>query len=115
MVRAVYRCQVYYHMRQVLKRLQVLLLHEASFNATDNPYTKEEFFKICEDYGVPHNPIDYWVEIFNWTYQHGVTWPNDYIGPDSMTCWIIEKSQGFTHVEIVKWGFWHKLPLLPIL
>ena len=24
-------------------------------------------------------------EIFYWTYQHGVDWPNDYIGPDSMT------------------------------
>ena len=46
-------------MRRVLKRLQVPLLHEASFNAADNPYTKEEFFKICEDYGVPHNPMRY--------------------------------------------------------
>ena len=33
---------------------------------------------------------------FYWTYQLGVSWPDDYIGPDSMTRWIIEKSVGFT-------------------
>ena len=37
---------------------------------------------------------------FYWTYQHGVRWPNDYIGPDSMTRWIIEKSDGFTDVGL---------------
>ena len=28
--------------------------------------------------------------------------PNDYIGPDSMTQWIIEKSVGFTDVGLLK-------------
>ena len=37
-----------------------------------------------------------------WTYQCGVPWPNDYIGPDSMTRWIIEKSVGFTDVGLLK-------------
>ena len=32
---------------------------------------------------------------FYWTYQHGVHWPDDYIGPESMTRWIIEKFVGF--------------------
>ena len=27
-----------------------------------------------------------------------MAWPDDYIGPDSMTHWIIETSQGFTNV-----------------
>ena len=40
-------------MRRVLKRLQVPLPHETGFNSADNPYTKSEFFKICEDYRVP--------------------------------------------------------------
>ena len=31
---------------------------------------------------------------FYWTYQRGVHWPDDYIGPDSMTQWILEKSVG---------------------
>ena len=41
-------------------------------------------------------------EKFYWTYQRGVGWPNDYIGPDSMTRWIIEKSVGFTDVGLLK-------------
>ena len=41
-------------------------------------------------------------EKFYWTYQRGVRWPNDYIGPDSMTWWIIEKSVGFTDVCLLK-------------
>ena len=39
---------------------------------------------------------------FYWTYQRGVSWPNDYIGPDSMTWWIIETSVGFTDVGLYK-------------
>ena len=39
-------------------------------------------------------------EKFYWTYQHGVSWPDDYIGPYSMTLWIIEKSVGFTDVGL---------------
>ena len=102
MVRAVYRFHVYYHVRQVLKRLQVPLPHDASFNASDNPYTSSEFYKICEDYGVPNDPVKYWNEKFYWTYQRGVGWPNDYLGPDLMTHWIIEKSDGFTNVGLYR-------------
>ena len=36
---------------------------------------------------------------FFWTYQH---WPDDYIGPDSITWWIIEGSVGFTDVGLYK-------------
>ena len=41
-------------------------------------------------------------EKFYWTYQRGVHWPNDYIGPDSMMRWIIEKSVGFTDVGLLR-------------
>ena len=41
-------------------------------------------------------------EKFYWPYQRGVHWPDDYIGPDSMTRWIIEKSQGFTDVGLLR-------------
>ena len=41
-------------------------------------------------------------EKFYWTYQHGVHWPDDYIGPDSMMRWIIEKSVGFTDVGLLR-------------
>ena len=41
-------------------------------------------------------------EKFYWSYQHGVGWPDDYIGPDSMTYWITEKSVGFTDVGLLR-------------
>ena len=39
---------------------------------------------------------------FYWTYQRGVHWPDYYLGPDSMTQWIIETSVGFTDVGLLK-------------
>ena len=42
-------------------------------------------------------------EKFYWTYQWGVSWPDDYIGQDSMTWWIIEKLVGFTDVGFQKY------------
>ena len=46
--------------------------------------------------------MKYQNEKFYWTYQHGVHWPDDYIGPDSMTLCIIEISDGFTDVGLYK-------------
>ena len=89
-------------MRRVLKRLQVPLPNETGFNTADNPYTSSEFFKTCEDHRVSNDPMKYQDEKFYWTYQHGVHWPDDYIGPDSMTRWIIEKSDGFTDVGLLR-------------
>ena len=61
-----------------------------------------EFFKIHEDYRVPNDPMKYQDKKFYWTYQHGAGWPNDYIGPDSMTQWIKEKSESFTDVGLYR-------------
>ena len=85
MIRSVYRFHIYYHVRRVLKRLQTPLPHKTSFNVADKPYTESEFLKICEDYGVPDNPMRYRDEKFYWSYQCGIGWPDDYLGPDSMT------------------------------
>ena len=89
MVRSPYQFHVHYYLRRILKRLQVPLPHVAGFNAADNPYTKEKFFKICEDYDVPHDPMKYRDEKFFGTHQHG-GW-SDYINQDSMTRWIISR------------------------
>ena len=102
MIRSVYRFHVYYHVRRVLKRLQTPLPHETGFNAADNPYTESEFLKICKEYGIPNDPMRYRDEKFYLTYQHGVGWPNDYLGPDSMTRWIIETSVGFTDIGLLR-------------
>ena len=53
-------------------------------------------------YRVPNDPMKCQYEKFYWTYQHGVHWPDNYIGPDSMTRWIIEKSVGFTDVGLLR-------------
>ena len=102
MIRSVYRFHIYYHVKRVLKRLQTPLSHETGFNTADNPYTESEFLKICEDYGVPNDSMSYRDKKFYWTFQHGVSWPDDYIGLDSMTRWIIEKSVDFTHVGLLR-------------
>ena len=102
MIRSVYRFHVYYHVRRVLKRLQVPLPHETGFNVADNRYTESEFLKICENYRVPNDSMKYRDEKFYWTYQRGIGWPDDYIGPDSMTRWIIETSVGFTDVGLLR-------------
>ena len=39
---------------------------------------------------------------FYWTYQLGIGWPDDYLGPDSMTQRIIETSVGFTDVGLLR-------------
>ena len=101
-IRSVYHFHIYYHIRRVLKRLQAPLPHETGFNVADNPYTESEFLKICEDYRVPNDPMRYRDEKLYWNYQCGVGWPDDYLGPDSMTRWIIEKSVGFTDVNLLR-------------
>ena len=100
MIRSVYCFHIYCHVRRILKRLQTPLPHETGFDMAD--YTESEFLKICEDYRVPNDPMKYRDENFYWTYQCGVHWPDDYIGPDSMTQWIIEKSVGFTDVGLLR-------------
>ena len=52
--------------------------------------------------GVPNDPMRYRDEKFYWTYQRGVGWPDDYIGLDSMTQWIIETLVCFTDVGLLR-------------
>ena len=102
MIRSVYCFHVYYHVRRVLKKLQTPLPHETGFNAADNPYTKSEFLKICEDYGVPNDPMRYRDEKFYWTYQSGVGWPEVLYWPRFNDPVIIETSVGFTDVGLLR-------------
>ena len=39
---------------------------------------------------------------FYWSYQRGIGWPDDYLGPDSMTRWITETLMGFTDVGLLR-------------
>ena len=51
MFRAVYHFHVYYHVRRILKRLQIPLPHKTGFNAADNPYTSSDFLKFVKIIG----------------------------------------------------------------
>ena len=52
MIRSVYCFHVYYHIRSILKILEISLPYENSFNQYNNPYNHEMFIKICGEYGV---------------------------------------------------------------
>ena len=80
-------------MRRVLKRLQVPLPHEAAFNTSDN-------LKGSLRFEVLDNPVSYRDKKFFGTHQLG-GW-SDYRNQDSMTRWIIEKSQALTDVGLLR-------------
>jgi len=100
LVLVLYRFHVYYHIRRIFKQMQTPLPFEDNFNQYNNPYSKEEFLKICTDYGVDSNPMKYRGQYFFSSYQRKhKDYPTpglSYFTNDSMTRWIVEKSQGFT-------------------
>ena len=101
LIRSVYWFHVYYHIRWVLRRLQVVLPHEANFNPSDNPYTQQEFYNLCHEYDVPNHPMRYRFEKFFGSYQTGSLY-DDTLNPNSMTRWIIQSSSGFTDIGSVR-------------
>ena len=46
MVRSIYRFHVYYHIRRILKILEIPLPYENSFNQDNNPYNHEKFINL---------------------------------------------------------------------
>ena len=55
MIRSIYRFHVYYHIRRILKILEIPLPYENSFNQYNNPYNHEKFIEICSEYGVSND------------------------------------------------------------
>ena len=57
MIRSIYCFQVYYHIRRILKILEIPLPYENSFNQynNQNQYNHEKFIKICGEYGVSND------------------------------------------------------------
>ena len=106
MIMSVYRFHVYYHIRRILKILEIPLPYENSFNRYNNPYNHEKFIGICSEYGVS----DYLTKWRNQKYFS--TWQSrawetgkpgmSYINENSFSRWIIEKSDGLTTLEIQK-------------
>ena len=52
MIRSIYCFHVYYHIRRILKILEIPLPYENSFNQYNNPYNHEMFLTVCGEYGV---------------------------------------------------------------
>ena len=93
LMRSVYKLHVYYHIRRILKKLQIPLPFESGFNKYDNPYSKEHFLEVCREYGVSSNEKLYRGQYFFSSPQNGAL---KYYDKDSMFRWIIEKGKGFT-------------------
>ena len=100
MIRSIYSFHVYYHIRRILKILEIPLPYENSFNQYNNPYNHEKFIRICSEYGVSN-------DLTKWRNQkYFSTWQSraletgkpgmSYINEDSFSRWIIEKSNGLT-------------------
>ena len=106
MIRSIYHFHVYYHIRRILQIIEIPLPYENSFNQYNNPYNHEKFIKICGEYGVSN-------DLMNWRNQkyfsmwQSRAWETgkpgmSYINENSFSRWIIEKSDGLTKLGLQK-------------
>ena len=54
-IRSIYRFHIYYHIRRILKILEISLPYENSFNQYNNPYNHERFIKHFGEYGASND------------------------------------------------------------
>ena len=106
MIRSIYRFHVYYHIRRILKILEIPLPYENSFNQYNNPYNHEKFIGICSEYGVS-NDLTKWRNQKYFSTWQSRAWETgkpgmSYINENSFSRWIIEKSDGLTMLGIQK-------------
>ena len=106
MIRSIYRFHVYYHIRRILKILEIPLPYENSFNQYSNPYNHEKFIEICSEYGVS-NDLTKWRNQKYFSTWQSRAWETgkpgmSYINGNSFSRWIIEKSEGLTTLGIQK-------------
>ena len=106
MIRSIYRFHVYYHIRRILKILEIPLSYENSFNQYNNPYNHEKFMGVCSEYGVS-NDLTKWRNQKYFSTWQSRAWETgkpgmSYINENSFSRWIIEKSEGLTTLGIQK-------------
>ena len=106
MIRSIYRFHVYYHIRRILKILEISLPYENSFNQYNNPYNHEKFIVICNEYGVGNDLMKWKNQKYFSTWQSRA-WETgkpgmSYINENSFSRWIIEKSDGLTTLRLQK-------------
>ena len=106
MIRSIYRFHVYYHIRRILKRLEIPLPYENSFNQYNNLYNHENFKGICAEYAVS-NDLKMWRNQKYFSTWQSKAWETgkpgmSYVNENSFSRWIIEKSNGLTKVGLEK-------------
>ena len=106
MIRSIYRFHVYYHIRRILKILEILLPYENSFNQFNNPYNHEKYIHICSEYGVS-NDLTKWRNQKYFSTWRSRAWETgkagmSYLNENSWSRWIIEKSDGLTTLGLQK-------------
>ena len=106
MIRSIYHFHVYYHIRRILKILEIPLPYENSFNQYNNPYNHEKFIGICSEYGVS-NDLTKWRNQKYFSTWQSRGWETNkpgmsYINENSFSRWIIEKSDGLTMLGLQK-------------
>ena len=106
MIRSIYRFHVYYHIRRILKILEIPLPYQNSFNQYNNSYNHEKFIGICSEYGVSNDLMKWRNQKYFSTWQSRAWETNkpgmSYINENSFSRWIIEKSDGLTTLGIQK-------------
>ena len=105
-IRSIYRFHVYYHIRRILKILEIPLPYENSFNQYNNLYNHEKFIEICSEYGVS-NDLTKWRNRKYFSTWQSRAWETgkpgmSYINENSFSRWIIEKSEGLTTLGLQK-------------
>ena len=106
MIRSIYRFHVYYHIRRILKILEIPLPYENSFNQYNNPYNHKKYIHICSEYGVS-NDLTKWRNQKYFSTWQSRAWETgkpgmSYINENSFSRWIIEKLDGLTTLGIQK-------------
>ena len=106
MIRSIYRFHVYYHIRRILRILEIPLSYENSFNQYNNPYNHEKYIHICSEYGVS-NDLTKWRNQKYFSTWQSRAWETgkpgmSYINENSWSRWIIEKSDGLTTLGLQK-------------
>ena len=106
MIRSIYRFHVYYHIRRILKILEIPLPYENSFNQFNNPYNHEKYIHICSEYGVS-NDLTKWRNQKYFSTWQSRAWETgkagmSYLNENSWSRWIIEKSYGLTTLGLQK-------------
>ena len=106
MIRSIYRFHLYYHIRRILKILEIPLPYENSFNQYNNSYNHEKFIGICSEYGVSNNLTKWRNQKYFSTWQSRA-WETgkpgmSYINENTFSRWIIEKSDGLTMLGLQK-------------